>query len=49
MLNDHNLDSRNHAISFLNDNDSPVSIKPLTKSLWNIKICVDTATDPELS
>jgi len=40
-------DSNTHVISFVNDHDSPVSIKPLTKSHRNIQICVGVAAVSE--
>ncbi len=46
-LKDRNLDSNTHVIPFLNDNDSPTSIKPLKKSYLNIQICVCAAADTE--
>ncbi len=42
-LKDRVLDSNTHAVLFINDNDSSVSIKPLTKSYQNIQICVCAA------
>ncbi len=42
-LKDRFLDSNTHAVLFINDNDSSVSIKPLTKSYQNIQICVCAA------
>jgi len=35
-----------HTFSFLLDKDLSMSIKPLTKSPWNIQISVGAATEP---
>lgn len=42
-----NLNSVTQAISFLNENDSPKSIKPLKSMITEIQNCIGAATDPE--
>lgn len=41
LLKDRNLDSNSHAILFLNENDSPVSIKPLKSQSRTLKPAAD--------
>ncbi len=46
LIKDRNLNSHSAAILFLNENDSPVSIKPLKSQSVTLKPAADTQREP---